>query len=85
MEDSNLDLWMQAENVTPPTPRSGNETEDDPKTVLVTGCSGFLGRHLLLSLLQHPRCRKVYCHIRGKSEGEQSFACSLHIHVAYIR
>ena len=72
MEDSNLELWMQSENLTPLIPISISGTGDGPKTVLLTGCSGFLGRHLVLSLLQHPGCSRVYCHIRGKTNGEGS-------------
>lgn len=32
-----------------------------PKVVLLTGCAGFLGRHLLQSLLAHPHIETIYC------------------------
>lgn len=69
MEDSDLELWVQS--LTPPIPRSINGSGDGPKAVLLTGCSGFLGRHLLVTLLQHPGCSRVYCHTRGRTKGER--------------
>ena len=69
MEDSDLELWVQS--LTPSIPRSINGSGDGPKAVLLTGSFGFLGRHILLTLLQHPGCSRVYCHTLGRTKGER--------------
>ena len=69
VEDSDLELWVQS--LTPSIPRSINGSGDGPKAVLLTGSFGFLGRHILLTLLQHPGCSRVYCHTLGRTKGER--------------
>lgn len=32
-----------------------------PKIILLTGCGGFLGRHVLKSVIEHPHVEKIYC------------------------
>ena len=68
MQEPGWRAWMQTP--APPLSNSISGSGDGPKAVLLTGCSGFLGRHLVLSLLQHPRCGRVYCHMRGRTRGE---------------
>ncbi|KAI0802199.1 hypothetical protein GGR55DRAFT_683448 [Xylaria sp. FL0064] len=40
---------------------ASNRTRNNPRAILLTGCAGFLGRHLLDSLINHPHVERVYC------------------------
>lgn len=46
--------------------------QENPQNVLLTGCTGFVGIHLLHELLLTTNCN-VYCHLRARnfSEGQQ--------------
>ena len=52
------------------TPSAQNESGNETCVVFLTGSTGFLGRHILLELLSSDLCDRVYCHVRGRSEGE---------------
>ena len=70
-QDIDLNAWLKREGLRPRVlPQSGVAPAGGPVTVLLTGCTGFLGRHILLELLSSDLCDRVYCHVRGRSEGE---------------
>ena len=71
-KDRDLDQLLKEKGLTPSVHcESGNGAG----TVLLTGCTGFLGRHILLELLSDDLCGRVYCHARGKDEGVWTWEC----------
>ena len=38
---------------------------DGSTSVFLTGATGFLGQFILLELLKNPKCRHIYCLVRG--------------------
>ena len=84
--DCNLDKWLKDESLVPEfNVGTGNWIENGSKNVLLTGSAGFLGRHILLCLLQDEKCGKVFCHLRRKSEGMVMYASSqFHVSLSII-
>ncbi|KAL4981859.1 hypothetical protein BDW68DRAFT_196004 [Aspergillus falconensis] len=46
-------------------------TPDDQLIVILTGATGFLGRHLLQRLVNHPRVHQVHCIAIRSNDGDQ--------------
>ena len=65
-KDRDLDQLFKEKGL---TPSAQGESANGAGTVLLTGCTGFLGRHILLELLNSDLCDRVYCHVRGRDEG----------------
>ena len=89
--DCNLDRWLKDESLVPKfNVETGNRNGNCSNNVLLTGSAGFLGRHILLCLLQDEECGKVFCHLRRKSEGRvmlhvKSTSCeSVHEHYKVV-
>ena len=69
-EDVDLNAWLKQEGLSPRVlSEKGAASAGGPSTILLTGCTGFLGRHILLELLNNDLCDRVYCHVRGRDEG----------------
>jgi fatty acid CoA ligase FadD9 len=67
--DCNLNKWLKDENLVPNFQTgTGSGSENGSKHVLLTGSAGFLGRHILLSLLSDKNCSKVFCHLRKRPD-----------------
>lgn len=71
-KDRDLDQLLKEKGLTPSVQ---SESGNGAGTVLLTGCTGFLGRHILLELLSDDLCGRVYCHARGKDEGVWMWEC----------
>ena len=71
-KDRDLDQLLKEKGLTPSVQ---GESGNGAGTVLLTGCTGFLGRHILLELLSDDLCGRVYCHARGKDEGVWTWVC----------
>ena len=71
-KDRVLEQLLKEKGLTPIVP---SESGNGAGTVLLTGCTGFLGRHILLELLDSDLCDRVYCHVRGRDEGVWVCTC----------
>ena len=71
-KDRVLEQLLKEKGLTPSVP---SESGNGAGTVLLTGCTGFLGRHILLELLNSDLCDRVYCHVRGRDEGVWVCTC----------
>ena len=71
-KDRDLDQLLKEKGL---TPNVQGESGNGGGTVLLTGCTGFLGHHILLELLNSDLCGRVYCHVRGRDEGVWVRAC----------
>ena len=75
-EDIDLKAWLKHEGLSPRIlPEKTAASDGGSSTILLTGCTGFLGRHILLELLSSDLCGRVYCHARGKDEGVWTWEC----------
>ena len=76
-QDINLDLLLEECG---PIFKFENENQKDSNiTVLLTGCTGFLGKFVLMELLKDSRVCKVYCHFRGTESSWFTFHHSLSV------
>ncbi|CRK62219.1 Siderophore biosynthesis non-ribosomal peptide synthetase modules [Alloactinosynnema sp. L-07] len=66
-QDSTLDLWAEA--VLPPDIKGQPAKHRDPRAILLTGATGFLGGYLLADALQHTDAR-IFCLVRAKDEAD---------------
>ena len=65
LKDSNLEQWMKESGISPRIRRKPLITiSDNAKTVLLTGCTGYLGKFILHELLQTVEYGRIFCHIR---------------------
>ena len=70
-EEEFVDLSREATLPADIAPTQEVRPPQSPQAVLLTGCTGFVGRYLLAQLLEVTDAR-VYCLIRAKSEAEAS-------------
>ena len=65
------DEWRRIELSAETIPHGRPRALENPRAILVTGATGFLGPYLVRELLAQT-CAKMYCLIRGKDIGEAS-------------
>lgn len=58
------------------------KVSDVKHTVFLTGCTGFLGTHILIELLQNSNIEKIYCLMRNKNniEMDERFWSKIHFY-----
>lgn len=60
------DSLLKAKKELAPGSSAGQRNRTDNLTVILTGATGYLGRHLLLRLIEESRVSKVCCIVRSK-------------------
>ena len=82
-KDLDVSHFLELNNLVNTFSKNTKTKESTAKhTVLLTGCTGFLGSHILIQLLQNPNIEKIYCMMRNKYniEVEERFWSKIHFY-----